>query len=94
MKRGTTSEERIESGNLDHVTRLGLDDPDYVKVLAFVALLAEMADAISQGDNIYMTIGANRARTALVATLNDGQNKTYAAGSSLVDLFQHAVEAF
>jgi len=94
LKRQATSTERIESRNLEHVTGLGVSDADYAILVSFMALLAEMCDAIAQGDNIYMTIGANRARTALVATLTDGDQKTYAAGHDLIDLLTHALEAF
>ena len=94
MKRGLTSEQRISRMNVAQLGGITNDSPEAATMLAFTGMIAEVCDAIAAGDNIYITIGANRARTALVCTLNDGDRKTFAAGSDIFEMFEKAVEAF
>ena len=94
MKRNLTSEERISTTNLAMVTDITTDSAEAAVMLSFMAMLGELSDAIAKGDDVYMTFGANRARTALVFTLSDRGQKTYAAGQDILDAITHALETF
>ena len=94
MKRQTKSAETIEGGNAAAVEGMALDADSYQALYDLLMLLGEVADAIAAGEDIYLTFGANRAKTALVFTLSDGGEKTYAAGHTLIGAALNAVAAF
>jgi len=61
---------------------VGADFPFY----GLLAILAEMSDNIAQGRDQYATIGATKARDALVVTIKDNGVGTPVYGASLGDL--------
>jgi hypothetical protein len=94
VKRQTHSIESIEKGNnARYVTTLGSEDTN-LWVQDLVTLLTEVADLIADGGDVYLTFGANRARTALVWSLSENGVKAYAAGHTFEDSVKAAAASF
>lgn len=83
-QKGSTG--KLEQGNADYVTRKDNTPSQKLDLQNIVQLIGEMLDLIAQGENIYMTIGANRERTQFLLTVIDNGERKYAAGGHLADL--------
>lgn len=86
VKRKENSSGKLQTGNADYVLRKDNTPTQKLDLQNIVQLIGEMFDLIAQGENIYMTIGANRERTQFLLTLIDDGERKYAAGDHLADL--------
>lgn len=86
MQRKNSSAGKLQGGNSDYVLRKENTPSQKLDLQNIVQLIGEMMDLIAAGENIYMTIGANRERTQFLLTLIDNGERKYAAGDHLADL--------
>jgi hypothetical protein len=86
VQRKQNSSGKLQAGNKDYVLRKDNTPTQKLDLQNIVQLIGEMFDLIAEGDNIYMTIGANRERTQYLLTLIDNGERKYAAGNHLADL--------
>jgi hypothetical protein len=86
VQRKNTTAGKLQSGNADYVKRRENTPTQKLDLQNIVQLIGEMLDLIAAGENIYMTIGANRERTQFLLTLIDNGERKYAAGDHLADL--------
>jgi hypothetical protein len=82
----------MEPNNAEYI-RNAIADSQGRAVLPNIALLvAEVADAAIAGDNVYITIGITRSRDAILLTLNQSGDKSYAGGETLAQLEDAVLE--
>lgn len=86
VKRNNSNAGRLQHGNADYVLRKENTPAQKLDLQNIVTLIGEMLDLIADGENIYMTIGANRERTQFLLTIIDNGERKYAAGDHLADL--------
>lgn len=86
VKRNNGNAGRLQHGNADYVLRKENTPAQKLDLQNIVSLIGEMLDLIADGENIYMTIGANRERTQFLLTVIDNGERKYAAGDHLADL--------
>jgi hypothetical protein len=86
VQRKNNSSGKLQSGNADYVLRKDNTPAQKLDMQNIVQLIGEMFDLIAGGENIYMTIGANRERTQFLLTIIDNGDRKYAAGDHLADL--------
>lgn len=86
MQRKNNSSGKLQSGNSDYVLRKENTPTQKLDLQNIVQLIGEMFDLIAAGENIYMTIGANKERTQFLLTVIDNGERKYAAGDHLADL--------
>ena len=88
MQRKQNSAGKLQAGNKDYILRKDNTPAEKLDLQNIVQLIAEMFDLIADGENVYMTIGANRERTQYLLTLVDNGDRKYAAGGHIKDLAQ------
>lgn len=86
MQRQKSSAGKLEQGNAEYITSKQLTTDQKLDLQNVVQLVGEMFDLIAQGENIYMTIGANKERSQFLLTVIDNGERKYAAGGHLRDL--------
>jgi hypothetical protein len=86
VQRKNSSTGKLQGGNSDYVLRKENTPSQKLDLQNVIQLIGEMMDLIAAGENIYMTIGANRERTQFLLTLIDNGERKYAAGDHLADL--------
>lgn len=86
MKRQHGTAGTLQQGNADYVKRQDNTPSQKLDLQNIVSLIGEMLDLIASGENIYMTVGANRERTQFLLTIIDNGERKYAAGQHLADL--------
>lgn len=83
---------KLEPTNKDMaIAALDSEEGQNLAYAIFVGLADMMDEAIKQG-NAYCSLGQNKTKTSLLFTFFDAQdNKGYASGTNVLDLFQDMV---
>jgi hypothetical protein len=78
---------------LQEVNEAQLEDTAKEKLVttayySLLKLVAQACDYKAKGDNVWVTIGADKQNTTLLLVVHDGEVTYSAAGSTLIDLAQ------
>ena len=92
MPLGTkTRKAPLTNDNLEHLRKVTANVKNADEHLGVLMLIADMLDAIAQGQEWYMIIGSTKANDAFSVTIKSGQDAEYCFGSSLSELSLKAV---
>jgi hypothetical protein len=86
VQRQKSSSGKLNSGNADYIGKKDLTPTQRLDLQNIVQLVGEMFDLIADGENIYLTIGANKERTQFLITVVDNGDRRYAAGGHLAEV--------
>jgi hypothetical protein len=90
MKLTKPSIKRVENANLDHVKRAAKDLVGITRYVPLLMLIADMFDGISDGEDLYMMIGATKNRDSFSLTVKQDGQPTTVYAVNLVDLATQA----
>jgi hypothetical protein len=93
MKRKQDHNEGISQGNTSEYRNYILQKKVPAEYSDFCLWLSEFTDAIAAGDNLWLTIGATRNRSALLFTLHDGDDVRYVAAGSFREIAKLVAES-
>lgn len=82
--RKPSTENSLYAGNRDQVTQEAKSPLDGSSLLYLCSLIGEVLDLSASGEDIFLSIGANRAKNAFVLTVTWAGTKMYAPGLTLL----------
>lgn len=81
-----TRKQPLTKDNLTHLLEIIKPIKNGEEHLGLLLLIADMLDAIANGEEWYMVIGSTKMNDAFSVTIKSGPDSEYAFGSSLSDL--------
>jgi hypothetical protein len=76
----------LTKDNLTHLLEVIKPIKNGEEHLGLMLLIADMLDAIANGENWYMVIGSTKMNDAFSVTLKSGDDAEYVFGTSLADI--------
>jgi hypothetical protein len=83
---------KLEGGNEDALAAASGEKVASSKYYPLLALMAQVSDAIAEGEDVYLQLNTTKARNSLVVSLSIDKQKVYVSAANFADLADRSRE--